>query len=225
MRVGIPDRARIPTMTSPNHSTYIVALTGGIASGKTAVSDRFAALGVPVIDTDLIARAVVEPGQHALNEIVAVFGDGMLSPDGTLNRRLLREIIFSDPAAKLKLESILHPAIRAQVQRDIAAVEAPYCVVVIPLFTESSAQANSYDWVDRVLVVDTSEETQVQRVMQRDQVSREQAEAALASQTSRQARLALADDVIENNGSITELDAEVERLHRRYIELAEKPKE
>ena len=212
-------------MISPTSSPFVVALTGGIASGKTAVSDRFAALGVPVIDTDLIARAVVEPGQHALNEIVAVFGEGMLSPDGTLNRRLLREIIFSDPAAKLKLESILHPAIRAQVQRDIAAVKAPYCVVVIPLFTESSDRVNSYDWVDRILVVDTTEETQVRRVMQRDDVSREQAQAALAAQASRQSRLALADDVIENNGAVEELDAEVARLHRRYLELAEKPKE
>jgi dephospho-CoA kinase len=207
-------------MISPTNTPYVVALTGGIASGKTAVSDRFAALGVPVIDTDVIARAVVEPGQPALQEIVTTFGKGVLAADGSLNRRMLRETIFSDPAAKQQLENILHPAIREQVQRDIAAVEAPYCLVVIPLFTETS----SYDWVDRVLVVDTSEETQIQRVMQRDHVSREQAEAALAAQTSRQARLALADDVIENNGAVEELDEEVERLNRRYLELADTPR-
>lgn len=207
-------------MNTAETEPFIVALTGGIASGKTAVSDRFAALGVPIIDTDLIAHAVVKPGQPALREIVTAFGQDILQPDGTLNRRLLREAIFSDPAARLKLESILHPAIRAQVQQDIAAVEAPYCIVVIPLFTESSAKANSYDWVDRVLVVDTTEETQVRRVMQRDDVSREQAQAALAAQASRQSRLALADDVIENNGAAAELDAKVKRLHELYLRLA-----
>lgn len=203
-------------MTSRKQSPYIVALTGGIASGKTAVSDRFAALGVPVIDTDVIAYQVVEPGQPALQEIVAAFGKVMLLANGKLNRRMMRETIFSDPVAKQRLESILHPAIRARVQQQIAAVVADYCLVVIPLFTESGA----YDWVDRVLVVDTDEETQIERVMQRDGVSREQAEAALASQTSRQSRLALADDVIENNGSKADLDAAVSRLHALYMRLA-----
>lgn len=203
-------------MTSRKPSPYVVALTGGIASGKTAVSDRFAALGVPVIDTDVIAHQVVEPGQPALQEIVAVFGDGMLVSDGTLNRRRMRETIFSDPVAKRLLEGILHPAIRSEVQQRIAAVDSEYCVVVIPLFTESGA----YDWVDRVLVVDTDEQTQIERVMQRDGVDRQQAEAALASQTSRRARLALADDVIENNGGIAGLDAEVLRLHLLYRKLA-----
>lgn len=211
-------------MNTAETEPFIVALTGGIASGKTAVSDRFAALGVPIIDTDLIAHAVVKPGQPALREIVTAFGQDILQPDGTLNRRLLREAIFSDPAARLKLESILHPAIRAQVQQDIAAVEAPYCIVVIPLFTESSAKANSYDWVDRVLVVDTTEETQVRRVMQRDDVSREQAQAALAAQASRQSRLELADDVIENNGAAAELDAKVKRLHELYLRLSQQAK-
>lgn len=203
-------------MTPRKKPPYVVALTGGIASGKTAVSDRFAALGVPVIDTDVIAHQVVERGQPALQEIVAAFGGGMLLPDGKLNRRRMRETIFSDPVAKRRLEGILHPAIRSQVQKKIAAVDSDYCVVVIPLFTESGA----YDWVDQVLVVDTDEETQIERVMLRDGVSREQAEAALASQTSRQSRLALADDVIENNGGIVQLDAEVKRLHHVYRKLA-----
>lgn len=203
-------------MTSTRHSPFVVALTGGIASGKTAVSDRFAALGVPVIDTDVIAHQVVEPGRPALQEIVAAFGEGVLLPDGNLNRRRMRETIFSDPVTKRRLEGILHPAIRSEVQQRIAAVDSEYCVVVIPLFTESGA----YDWVDRVLVVDTDEQTQIERVMQRDGVDRQQAEAALASQTSRQARLALADDVIENNGGIAELDAEVAQLHARYTALA-----
>ncbi len=203
-------------MTSYKKSPFVVALTGGIASGKTAVSDRFAALGVPVIDTDVIAHQVVKPGQPALQEVVAAFGEGVLLADGALNRRRVRETIFSDPVAKRRLEGILHPAIRSEVQQRIATVDSEYCVVVIPLFTESGA----YDWVDRVLVVDTDEQTQIERVMQRDGVDRQQAEAALASQTSRQARLALADDVIENNAGIAELDAEVAQLHARYTALA-----
>lgn len=203
-------------MTSHKPSPYVVALTGGIASGKTAVSDRFATLGVPVIDTDVIAHQVVVPGQAALQAIATRFGNDILLEDGNLNRRLMRQMIFSNPVAKKDLEQILHPAIRAQVQQQIAQVTAPYCLVVIPLFTETG----TYDWVDRVLVVDVDEQTQVQRVMQRDNVSREQAEAALKAQTSRQARLALADDVIENNGSMDDLDDEVERLHGLYTRLA-----
>jgi len=197
-------------------SPFVVALTGGIASGKTAVSDRFAALGVPVIDTDVIAHQVVEPGQPALQEIARQFGSDILLPDGNLNRRLMRQLIFSDAAAKKQLEGILHPAIRLRVQQQIAAVTAPYCLVVIPLFTETG----SYDWVDRVLVVDVDEETQVQRVMRRDGVSREQALAALAAQASRASRLALADDVILNDGSIEELQTEVDRLHAEYTRLS-----
>jgi len=203
-------------LTSRKHLPFVVALTGGIASGKTAVSDRFAVLGVPVIDTDVIAHQVVEVGQPALEDIRGAFGDDFLLSDGKLHRSKLREAIFTDAFAKQKLEAILHPAIRARVQDEIAAVVADYCVVVIPLFTETG----SYDWVDRVLVVDTDEVTQINRVMQRDGVSRQQAEAALASQTSRQSRLALADDVIENNGSIAVLDGEVKRLHHLYRKLA-----
>jgi len=203
-------------VTSPTKPSFVVALTGGIASGKTAVSDRFAALGVPIIDTDVIAHRVVELGQPALAQIQNAFGDDILLADGNLNRRKLRDTIFSDAAAKKHLEAILHPAIRLRVAEEIAAVEAAYCMVVIPLFTESGA----YDWVDRVLVVDTGEDTQLRRVMQRDDVSRQQAEAALASQASRESRLALADDVIENNGELAELDSTVQRLHGLYTELA-----
>lgn len=203
-------------MTVPKKSTFIVALTGGIASGKTAVSDRFAALGVPIIDTDVIAHQVVAIGQPALQEIRNVFGDEILLPNGSLDRKALREIVFSDPAARKKLEAITHPAIRSRVLRDISTVDADYCIVVIPLFTETGA----YDWVDRVLVVDTNEETQIQRVMKRDDVSREQAETALAAQTSRQARLAMADDVIENSGSLEDLYADIQLLHALYTELA-----
>ena len=208
-----------PIVAKQEHSAkkpFVVALTGGIASGKTAVSDRFAELGVPVIDTDVIAHQVVEPGQPALEAVASEFGKIILDQDGKLNRRLLREKIFSDPMAKKALEAILHPAIRSRVLEEIASVQSPYCLVVIPLFTETGA----YDWVDRILVVDTTEETQVQRVMQRDGVNRQQAEAALASQASREARLALADDVIENNGTVGELDAAIQELHHQYLELA-----
>lgn len=174
-------------------------------------------MGVPVIDTDVIAHQVVEPGQPALVAIASEFGQAILEKDGKLNRRLLREKIFSDPLAKQALEAILHPAIRSRALEEITSVQAPYCLVVIPLFTETGA----YDWVDRVLVVDTTEETQIQRVMQRDGVDRQHAEAALASQASREARLALADDVIENNGAVVDLDAAVEKLHIQYIKFAQ----
>jgi dephospho-CoA kinase len=200
----------------PAARTFVVALTGGIASGKTAVSNRFKELGVPVIDTDVIAHQVVEPGQPALSEIQSQFGEELILPDGKLDRRSLRNRIFSDSAAKEKLERILHPAIRARVQQEIAAVTRDYCIVVIPLFTETGA----YDWVDRVLVVDTTEETQVNRLMGRDAVSEHQAREALAAQASRQERLALADDVIANNGALDELDETVRQLHGHYQDLA-----
>jgi len=196
--------------------TFTVVLTGGIASGKTAVSDQFSRLGAAVVDTDVIARQMVEPGQTGLSQIIAEFGPGFLDPDGRLDRRKMRHAIFSDPAQRARLESILHPLIAADVARQIRRLESPYCILVIPLYTESSA----YSWIDRVLVVDVSEKVQLARVMERDKITREQAQAILDSQSSRQARLALADDTIDNSGSLAELETRVAELHEKYLELA-----
>jgi len=202
-------------MTTPT-APFRVALTGGIASGKTTVADRFAALGVPVIDTDLIARQVVEPGEPALAEIVAAFGHGVLDADGRLDRRRLREIIFTDATARRRLEAILHPAIRAAMERQSRAAGGPYQLLVIPLLAEGGRR----DHVDRVLLVDVPEAVQVERLMRRDGVSREQAAASLGAQATRAARLAIADDVLANTGRAEDLDGQVAALHARYLGLA-----
>jgi len=199
-----------------NPDIFTVVLTGGIASGKTAVSDFFARLGVPVVDTDLIAREAVEPGRPALNRIVEMFGEEFLDPQGQLDRQKMRLAIFSDPAQKARLEAILHPLIATQVIRRVETLDSRYCILVIPLYTQSSA----YAWIDRVLVVDVSEEAQIQRVIARDQISRKQAQSILRAQISRQQRLALADDIVENSGSLNELKDKVEELHRKYLGLA-----
>jgi dephospho-CoA kinase len=196
---------------------FTVVLTGGIASGKTAVSHLFEELGVPVIDTDRIARELVEPRMPALKAIVKAFGAECLDPGGGLDRRKMRSVIFSDPAAKSRLEAILHPLIGAEVLRRISKLEAAYCIVVIPLFAESSA----YTWIDRVLVVDAQEDTQIARVMERDGIDRSLAESILASQASRPDRLALADDVIVNEGTLEELTERVQELHLAYLRLAD----
>lgn len=200
----------------------VVGLTGGVASGKSTVASLFAAHGVPVIDTDLIARELVAPGQPALAEIAARFGPEALNPDGTLNRPWLRQRIFADEAARKVLESILHPHIRAVVQRRLEALrlQTPppaYAMVVIPLLVETGA----YDGLlDRVLVVDLPEDLQLQRLMTRDGVEDPLARAMLAAQASREARLARADEVIDNSGAPEALVEQVERLHRLYSGMA-----
>ena len=195
-----------------------VALTGGIASGKSTVANLFAARGVPVIDTDLIAREVVEPGQPALAAVAAAFGNDLLGPDGRLDRRRLREIIFGDAAARARLEAILHPAIRAEMERQSAAAAraGPYQILVIPLLAEGGRR----DHVDRVLVVDAPEAVQVERLMARDSVTREQAQVSLRAQAQRETRLGIADDVVTNTGRIEDLRAQVAALHERYVQLA-----
>jgi dephospho-CoA kinase len=197
---------------------FRVALTGGIASGKTTVANLFAARGVPVIDTDVIAREVVEPGEPALARVVEAFGEGVLATDGRLDRRQLRERIFHDPAARRTLESILHPAIRAEMERQSAAAAraAPYQLLVIPLLTEGGRR----DHVDRVLVVDAPETLQVERLRARDGANEAQARAALQAQASRTDRLALADDVVMNDGRVVELESHIEALHAKYLALA-----
>ena len=203
---------------TPAAAPFRVALTGGIASGKTTVARLFAAHGVPLIDTDVIAREVVEPGQPALDAVVAAFGPEVLGPDGRLDRRRLRDIVFADAAARGRLESILHPAIRAEMERQsrAAAVVGPYQLLVIPLLAEGGRR----DHVDRVLVVDVPEIVQVDRLMARDAVTREQAGAVLQAQASRAARLAIADDVVTNTGGVEELERQVAELHALYQRLA-----
>ena len=195
---------------------FRVALTGGIASGKTAVANLFATHGVPVIDTDVIAREVVEPGQPALAAVVDAFGTAVLAADGRLDRPRLRERIFGDAEARRRLEAILHPAIRAEMERQSRAAGGPYQVLVIPLLVEGGRR----DHIDRVLVVDVPEATQIERLVRRDGVSRDQAEAALRAQASRDARLAFADDVIENTGDLAALETRVAELHRDYLRRA-----
>ena len=200
-------------------SPFRVALTGGIASGKTAVANLFAAHRVPVIDTDVIAREVVEPGQPALAAVVDAFGAQVLAEDGRLDRPRLREQIFGDADARRRLEAILHPAIRAEMERQSHAAGGPYQVLVIPLLVEGGRR----DHVDRVLVVDVPEATQIERLVRRDGVTRGQAEAALRAQASREARLAFADDVIENTGDLAALGGRVALLHEKYLKLATRP--
>ncbi len=189
-----------------------VGLTGGIASGKTTVSRLFARLGVPIIDTDVIARDVVAPGTPLLQRVDEELGPGLIGADGALQRRQLRERVFSDPDARRRLEELLHPAIRAEVARQSAQATGPYHILVIPLLVEGQGRIP----VDRVLVVDCPEDLQIQRLQARDGSSAAQARAMLAAQASRAARLAAADDVIMNDGDPDRLEAAVSALHQKY---------
>ena len=202
-------------MPGKTPNVFTVVLTGGIASGKTAVSDCFSRMGVPVIDTDRIARQVVEPGQPALKLISELFGPDYLDTGGRLDRRKMREAIFSNPAMKSRLEGILHPRIAEKVIERVSEVEAPYCLLVIPLYAESRA----YEWINRVLVVDVSEEVQLKRVMARDKISRKHAQSILDAQSTRQQRITLADDIIDNSGDLNELEEKVKKLHKYYLSI------
>lgn len=195
---------------------FTVALTGGIASGKTLISNEFKSLGVPVIDTDIIAREIVEPGQSALNEIENSFGSSYIDPDGRLRRSALRLLIFSDKPARKKLESILHPKIKQYAAEAIAKVIAPYCMLVIPLLAEKDYVPE----IDRILVVDVEAETQINRLMTRDGSNRLQATQILEAQLSREQRLELADDILDNSGSIEKARNAVKLLHEKYLKLA-----
>ena len=190
-----------------------VGLTGGIASGKSTVADMFAELGIPVIDTDVIAREVVRPGQPALDEIREVFGNGVIAADGTLDRAAMRAIVFGDDAARRRLEAILHPRIGEATREQADAAGGSYQIIVVPLLVESSLRG----FVDRVLVVDCDEDTQVARLLARDAESEAQARRILAAQSSRAERMAIADDVIANDGDLDATREQVKSLHRRYL--------
>ena len=195
---------------------YTVALTGGIGSGKSTVADEFAHLGVTVIDADIIARQVVEPGTPALLAIAERFGPQMINDDGSLNRRRLRERIFAHSEDKAWLNALLHPLIQQETRRQMQASTSPYLLWVVPLLVENRLT----DKADRVLVVDVPKETQIERTIRRDGVSREHAEHILAAQATREQRLASADDVIENMGSADAVASHVARLHDKYLMLA-----
>lgn len=201
---------------STDNTPFRVALTGGIASGKSLVADLFADLDIPIIDTDVIAREVVAPGQPALDEIRERFGPSMLTAAGHLDRAAMRARVFSDEAARAKLEAILHPRISAETMRQADAAEGPYQVIVVPLLVGSKLR----DVVDRILVVDCSEATQIRRLRARDGETEDQAQRILAAQSSRDERLAIADDVISNEGSIDETRSRVRSLDRKYRRIA-----
>ena len=197
-------------------SPFRVVLTGGIASGKSAVATEFSKLGVPIIDTDDLAREVVEPGQPALTAIVERFGPDVLDSQGGLDRRRMRERIFQNPVDRQALEAIVHPAIRAVQQAKTLTASGPYQVHVVPLLLDTRSQS----LYDRVLVVDCPRETQLARLLRRDGITQQLAERMLAAQATREQRLAIADDVLDNNGTIDELPEKIAALDQRYLQLA-----
>jgi dephospho-CoA kinase len=194
-----------------------IGLTGGIASGKSTVAGRFMELGVPVIDADESSRSVVAPGQPGLSQVIEAFGSGVVDEKGELDRQALRNVIFADESRRRDLEVILHPLIRADMERQALTAIGPYLVLAIPLLVEGGAT----DRVDRILVVDVDEAVQLERLMARDSHSLAQARAILAAQANRASRLKVADDVLVNSGTVPELRQAVDRLHQRYLTLAE----
>lgn len=195
-----------------------IGLTGGIASGKSTAAQRFAELGVPVIDADHAARAVVAVGSPGLRQVVERFGAGVVAANGELDRRALRNMIFSDAAARADLNAILHPLIQNYMEQKVASAVGPYVVLAVPLLVEGGRQR---DRVDRVLVIDVDEAVQLQRLAARDGSTQEQARAILAAQASRSARLNAADDILANAGTVTDLRQAIDRLHERYLRLAQ----
>lgn len=192
-----------------------IGLTGGIASGKSTVADMFAELGIRIIDTDIIAREVVEPGQAALEEIRETFGPSVIGQDGRLDRRALRAIVFASAGKRRQLEAMLHPRIRAAARQQADDAPGPYHIVVVPLLAESPMRED----MDRILVVDCAPETQLARLLARDAESEEQARKIIASQASREDRLAIANDVVRNDLDIENTRAQVQVLHEKYLSL------
>jgi dephospho-CoA kinase len=194
----------------------VVAVTGGIGSGKSTVAELFRKHGAPVIDTDEISRELVQPGCPALNKIIDSFGTEYLNENGSLNRQRLRDFVFSNASARTALQDILHPLIRQTVLERLNSIQAPYCLVLIPLLVETGSQYPH----DRVLVVDVDPETQLQRTRSRDNLDEQTIKNILDAQVTREQRLALATDVLENNGTLKELSAKVDFLHNKFMQLA-----
>jgi len=197
--------------------SYVIGLTGGIGSGKTLISDRFSKLGIAIIDTDVIARQIVEPGQPALEQLSQQFGNDILLESGELNRAALRKKAFSNSTNKAKLDGITHPAIRSETTKQIALADTPYCLVVVPLLKKDSP---FIEFMQRILVVTTNKETKIARVKKRSNLSRDEIERIMQTQLDDQERLKFANDVIQNDGSIDEAYQHVEELHTRYLDLA-----
>ncbi|WP_297821044.1 dephospho-CoA kinase [uncultured Paraglaciecola sp.] len=202
-------------------SNYVVGISGGIGSGKTTVTDLFAKYGIEVIDADVIAREVVEPGSPALKAIVHKFGQFVLnesggSSSGTLDRAKLRNLVFNNIETKNWLNQLLHPAIRQQMLLQTKQAKSAYCLLSVPLLVESKL----YEQVDRVVIVDVDEQTQLQRTLLRDKTNEQQILAIMRAQATRQQRLAVADDIIDNNGQVNDLATQVAQLHKRYLQMA-----
>ncbi len=198
-----------------------IGLTGGIGSGKSSAAAMFARRGVPVIDADEIAKQLVAPGQPAYERIIQRFGKEFVDADGFIDRGRLRRHVFDDPASRRELEAILHPRVRQQIQRQLRALRAPYCVIVIPLIFE----ANQQDLVDRILVIDAAEDTQVQRVAARSSLADDEIRKIIAAQIGRNVRLRQAHDVITNEGELEQLEERVNAFHTRYLDLAREQRE
>lgn len=205
-------------MATLNHKPYCVGLTGGIATGKTTVSHLFSKLGVPIIDADIIARELTEINTDAYHQIHAHFGDAVINNDKTLNRKIVRDLIFENASQKKWLENLLHPLIRKKIKEAIANVAYPYCICVIPLLVESQP----IDFIDRVLVVTAPEAMQIARATSRDQSEADQIKKIIHAQAESDSRLKIADDVIYNNDNIDQLEARVLKLHDRYLETRTK---
>jgi len=200
-------------------SGFIIGVTGGIASGKSEVTRRFEALGVFVADADVAARVAVAAGSDGLAEVVASFGTDVLAPDGGLDRAAMRRHVFGDEAARRRLEAIIHPRVRASLRQACETAAGPYAIAAIPLLAEGGGR-EAYPWLSRILVVDVPVDVQRARVMARDRVDAELAQRMIAAQATRDARLAIADDVIVNDGAVELLTPQVEALDRRYRALA-----
>lgn len=206
-------------MDEPSHRPFVVALTGGIASGKSAASAQLESLGAAVFDADVVARRLAQAGSPALAEIAGAFGAAMLRPDGTLDRSAMRARVFGDAGERRKLEAILHPRVRSELLAALSGCTAPYGVLVIPLLAEAYAD---YAFVDRVLVLDVSPAVQLARLMGRDATTTAAAQQIIAVQAPRAQRLAIADDVIDNDGALERLAPVLARLHARYLDAAER---
>ena len=197
--------------------TFVVGLTGGIGSGKSAAAREFERLGAALVDTDAIAHELTAPGGAALEQIKALFGAAAIGASGAMDREAMRKRVFSDPLAKRALEQLLHPMIRAEAERRIAAARSAYVIYVVPLLVESGDYRRR---VDRVLVVDAPETLQRERVASRSGLGKQEVDAIMAQQASRAARLAAADDVLDNSGTLDALRAKVAALHARYLRMA-----
>lgn len=206
----------MPSPVKKSPGPLVIGLTGGIGSGKSTCAALFSELGVPVIDADELAHALVAPGEPALAAIIKAFGPEYLAADGQLDRGRLRQQVFAEPASRRRLEAILHPLIRSNIKELVDTVQAPYCIVSIPLLLETGQT----DLVDRILVIDIPEALQLERTAVRDRLAVDEIRPVLESQAGRSERLTAADDVISNTGSVEELAVKVEALHEKYSSLS-----